>query len=72
MQEVRDRLDGVFLPQNAERPLILRQDPNLDPILRIGRGAGGCPRSEPCMLMRLRWLASSASSATGRSKAWRR
>ena len=36
VQEVRDRLDGVFLPDGAERPLILRYDPNLDPILRIG------------------------------------
>ena len=36
VQDVRDKLDGVFLPQGAERPLILRYDPNLDPILRIG------------------------------------
>jgi multidrug efflux pump subunit AcrB len=31
VQDVRDKLDGVFLPQGAERPLILRYDPNLDP-----------------------------------------
>ncbi|MFT5477755.1 MAG: HAE1 family hydrophobic/amphiphilic exporter-1, partial [Planctomycetota bacterium] len=36
VQEVRDRLDAIFLPAGAERPLILRYDPNLDPILRIG------------------------------------
>ncbi|MBI5365152.1 MAG: efflux RND transporter permease subunit [Planctomycetes bacterium] len=36
VQDVRDKLDTVFLPQGAERPLILRYDPNLDPILRIG------------------------------------
>ena len=36
VQDVRDQLDGVFLPDDAERPLILRYDPNLDPILRIG------------------------------------
>ena len=36
VQDVRDKLDGVFLPEGAERPLILRYDPNLDPILRIG------------------------------------
>ncbi|MEM7305998.1 MAG: efflux RND transporter permease subunit [Planctomycetota bacterium] len=36
VQDVRERLDSVFLPEGAERPLILRYDPNLDPILRIG------------------------------------
>ena len=36
VQDVRDKLDTVFLPLGAARPLILRYDPNLDPILRIG------------------------------------
>ncbi len=36
VQDVREKLDGVFLPDGVERPLILRYDPNLDPILRIG------------------------------------
>jgi HAE1 family hydrophobic/amphiphilic exporter-1 len=36
VQDVREKLDGVFLPNGAERPLILRYDPNLDPVLRIG------------------------------------
>lgn len=59
LQDVRDKLDGVFLPQGAERPLILRYDPNLDPILRIGltsaRAAGvSSPQEE---LIHLRWLA---------------
>ncbi|MBC8327388.1 MAG: efflux RND transporter permease subunit, partial [Planctomycetes bacterium] len=35
VQDVRERLDRVFLPQGVERPLILRYDPSLDPILRI-------------------------------------
>jgi len=35
VQDVRERLDRVFLPQGAEKPLILRYDPGLDPILRI-------------------------------------
>ena len=59
VQEVRDRLDGVFLPRDAERPLILRYDPNLDPILRIGLRApetSADPRSTQT-LIRLRWLA---------------
>jgi hydrophobic/amphiphilic exporter-1 (mainly G- bacteria), HAE1 family len=56
VQEVRDRLDGVFLPQAAERPLILRYDPNLDPILRVGvRPATGDEEEDD--LIRLRWIA---------------
>lgn len=35
VQDVRDRLDTVFLPNGSEKPLILRYDPNLDPVLRI-------------------------------------
>ncbi|HEX9792655.1 MAG TPA: efflux RND transporter permease subunit [Planctomycetota bacterium] len=35
VQDVRERLDRVFLPQGVERPLILRYDPSLDPVLRI-------------------------------------
>ena len=57
VQEVRDRLDGVRLPEAAERPLILRYDPNLDPILRIGvapQEAGALTQEES---IRLRWLA---------------
>ncbi|OQY27992.1 MAG: hypothetical protein B6244_08590 [Candidatus Cloacimonetes bacterium 4572_55] len=34
--EVREKLDQVFLPEEAKRPLILRYDPSLDPILRLG------------------------------------
>ena len=65
VQDVRDKLDGVFLPQGAERPIILRYDPNLDPILRIGvtlpekKGAleehGAKAREKE--LVHLRWLA---------------
>lgn len=58
VQEVRDRLDGVFLPAEAEKPLILRYDPNLDPILRFGvappEGRAG---TDEDTLIRLRWLA---------------
>ncbi|HKX45319.1 MAG TPA: efflux RND transporter permease subunit, partial [Planctomycetota bacterium] len=56
VQDVREKLDGVFLPDGAERPLILRYDPNLDPILRIGlasRAGTGDERD----LIQLRWLA---------------
>ena len=59
VQDVRDKLDGVFLPAGTERPLILRYDPNLDPILRIGLtsvdGDDEAGRTEE--LIHLRWLA---------------
>ena len=34
-QDVRERLQTTWLPNDAERPLILRYDPTLDPILRV-------------------------------------
>ncbi len=59
VQEVRDRLDGVRLPAAAERPLILRYDPNLDPVLRIGLSppAGGGTLSAEDQFIHLRWVA---------------
>lgn len=59
VQDVRDKLDGVFLPQGAERPLILRYDPNLDPILRIGLTTPAARAGEDRVerLVELRWLA---------------
>ncbi|MEW6072712.1 MAG: efflux RND transporter permease subunit, partial [Planctomycetota bacterium] len=62
VQDVREKLDQVFLPATAERPIILRFDPNLDPILRIGMRvpAGREPRNEAereSQLIQLRWLA---------------
>ncbi|NOX37240.1 MAG: efflux RND transporter permease subunit [Calditrichaeota bacterium] len=38
--EVREKLDLVFLPQDAEKPIILRYDPSLDPIIRLGLTGG--------------------------------
>ncbi len=34
--DVREKLDQVFLPEEVKRPLILRYDPTLDPIMRLG------------------------------------
>lgn len=34
--DVRERLDVVRLPQEAEQPILLRYDPSLDPVMRIG------------------------------------
>ncbi len=38
--DVRERLDQVRLPTEAERPVLLRYDPSLDPILRMGLTGG--------------------------------
>jgi HAE1 family hydrophobic/amphiphilic exporter-1 len=60
VQDVREQLDGVFLPRDAERPLILRYDPNLDPILRIGIRApndAAATGDAEADLIQLRWLA---------------
>jgi len=35
-QDIREKVDRVRFPENAERPLLLRYDPSLDPIMRIG------------------------------------
>jgi len=56
VQDVRDKLDSVFLPQDAGRPLILRYDPNLDPILRIGVKSARDTDSEADRI-HLRWVA---------------
>ncbi len=34
--DIREKLDLVNLPRDAEKPLLLRFDPSLDPIMRIG------------------------------------
>jgi len=34
--DVRERLDVLRLPADAERPILLRYDPSLDPIMRLG------------------------------------
>ena len=35
-QEIREKIDRAFLPEEARRPLLLRYDPSLDPIVRLG------------------------------------
>ncbi len=49
-QDIREKVDRVWLPQEAERPLLLRYDPSLDPIMRIGLHG-------PQSLYELRYLA---------------
>jgi len=40
ISEVREKLDLVFLPTDAKKPIILRYDPSLDPIIRLGLHGG--------------------------------
>jgi len=35
-QNIREKVDRTRLPEDAEKPLLLRYDPSLDPILRLG------------------------------------
>ncbi len=45
-QEIREKMDRVRLPEEATRPLILRYDPTLDPIMRIGVTSSEIPLDE--------------------------
>ena len=35
-QNVREKLDRTLLPEDVKTPIILRYDPSLDPVIRIG------------------------------------
>lgn len=50
-QDVREKLDVVFLSEDVKPPLILRYDPSLDPMIRIGL------TSDSLNLLQLRTLA---------------
>jgi len=39
--EVREKLDQLILPEEAEQPIVLRFDPSLDPIMRIALSGTG-------------------------------
>jgi len=39
-QDIREKLDQIRFPDGVERPLILRYDPSLDPIIRVGLYGG--------------------------------
>lgn len=45
VSDVRERLDRVLLPREAEKPLVLRYDPSLDPVMTFGL-AGEMPLIE--------------------------
>ena len=56
-QDVLEKLDRVFLPVEAERPLILHFDPSLDPILELSLSGDGVRYEGEEGLRRLRRLA---------------
>ena len=42
-QEIREKIDQTYLDRAVERPMILRYDPSLDPVIRIGISAKDIP-----------------------------
>ncbi|MEM7350261.1 MAG: efflux RND transporter permease subunit [Acidobacteriota bacterium] len=47
IQDTLEKLDLVFLPLEAERPLILRFDPSLDPVLELSVAGHGSRFDDP-------------------------
>jgi HAE1 family hydrophobic/amphiphilic exporter-1 len=56
-QSVLEKLDLVFLPEEAGRPLILHYDPSLDPVLELSLSGKGARFEGEAGLRRLRRLA---------------
>ena len=56
-QDVLEKLDTVFLPEEAERPLILHYDPSLDPVMELSLSGEGTRFEDESGLRRLRRLA---------------
>ncbi len=57
VQDTLEKLDLVLLPQEAERPLILRFDPSLDPVMELSLSGHGDRFEGPDGLRRLRRIA---------------
>ena len=57
IQDTLEKLDLVFMPDEAERPLILRFDPSLDPVLELSLAGDGVQFEGEEGLRRLRRLA---------------
>ncbi len=56
-QSVLEKLDLVFLPEEARRPLILHYDPSLDPVMELSLSGSGQRFEGESGLRRLRRLA---------------
>lgn len=57
IQDTLEKLDLVFLPDDTERPLILRFDPSLDPVVELSLSGSGAAFEGEDGLRRLRRLA---------------
>jgi len=57
IQDTLEKLDLVFLPEDAERPLVLRFDPSLDPVMELSLSGEGARFQGPEGLRRLRRIA---------------
>lgn len=57
LQDTLEKLDLVFLPQEAQRPLILRFDPSLDPVLELSLSGHGAAFEGEEGLRRVRRIA---------------
>ncbi|HET6905943.1 MAG TPA: efflux RND transporter permease subunit [Rhodanobacteraceae bacterium] len=55
--DVRDKLDTLQLPLEAQKPLLLRFNPSTDPIVRIGLSSKDAGDADPAALKRLRRFA---------------
>ncbi|HEX7130273.1 MAG TPA: efflux RND transporter permease subunit, partial [Rhodanobacteraceae bacterium] len=55
--DVRDKLDTLQLPLEAQKPLLLRFNPSTDPIVRIGLTSKDAGDTDPAALKRLRRFA---------------
>ncbi|HEX6612541.1 MAG TPA: efflux RND transporter permease subunit [Rhodanobacteraceae bacterium] len=55
--DVRDKLDTLQLPLEAQKPLLLRFNPSTDPIVRIGLSSKNAGDADPAALKRLRRFA---------------
>ncbi|MES0874807.1 efflux RND transporter permease subunit [Sinimarinibacterium thermocellulolyticum] len=60
--DVREKLDALELPRQAQRPIVLRFDPSQDPVMRYGLAlkvdqGGSAPVADEAALKRLRRIA---------------
>lgn len=52
-QDVREKLERLWLPEGVRRPILLRYDPSLDPIIRIGLFSDSTSNTDLFVLRRI-------------------
>jgi HAE1 family hydrophobic/amphiphilic exporter-1 len=57
IQDTLEKLDLVFLPEETERPLILRFDPSLDPVMELSLAGRAGTETDDAELRRVRRIA---------------